>query len=122
HGKAVSASQAAGALREFFHFAYWLGRTYARGAKPPADASFSIEALPRLTQVAASTLAQLQEVARRFKETVEARDAAEAARLVSEGGRAALDAEIKALQAEIAAAKAANQAIPDRHDYREAET
>ena len=36
------------------------------------------------TQVAGATLAQLQEVARRFKETVEARDAAEAARRVSE--------------------------------------
>ena len=122
HGKAVSAGQAAGSLREFFHIAYWLARTYARGAKPPADAAFRIEALPRVTQVAATTLAQLQEVARRFKETVEARDAAEAARRVSEEGRAALEAEIKALQAEIAAAKAANQAVPDTHDYREAET
>ena len=72
--------------------------------------------------MAATTLAQLQEVARRFKETVEARDAAEAARRVSEEGRAALEAEIKALQAEIAAAKAANQAVADTHDYREAET
>ena len=35
-------------LREFFHVAYWLARTYARGAKPPADAAFRIEALPRL--------------------------------------------------------------------------
>src|SRR5436190_4623167 len=91
HGKSVSAAQAAGSLREFFHIAYWLARTYARGAKPPADATFRIEALPRVTQVAATTLAQLQEVARRFKETVEARDAAEAGRRVSEEGRAALE-------------------------------
>jgi type I restriction enzyme R subunit len=122
HGKAISVGQAAGALREFFHIAYWLVRTYARGAKPPADATFRIEALPKVTQVPASTLAQLQEVARRFKETVEAREAAEAARRVSEEGRAALEAEIKALQAEIAAAKAANQKVADKHDYREAET
>ena len=122
HGKQVSAGQAAGCLREFFHIAYWFARTYGRGTKPPADASFRIEALPRVTQVAAATLAQLQEAARRFKETVEARDAAEAARRVSEEGRAALEAEIKALQAEIAAAKAANQAVADAHDYREAET
>ena len=122
HGKSVSAGQAAGSLREFFHIAYWLARTYARGAKPPADATFRIEALPRVTQVAATTLAQLQEVGRRFKETVEARDAAEAARRISEEDRAALEAEIKALQAEIAAAKAANQAVADTHDYREAET
>jgi type I restriction enzyme R subunit len=122
HGKTVSAAQAAGSLREFFHIAYWLARTYGRGGKPPAEAAFRIEELPRVTQVAVTTLAQLQEVARRFKETVAARDAAEAARLVSEESRAALEAEIKALQAEIAATKAANQAVADTHDYREAET
>jgi type I restriction enzyme, R subunit len=96
HGKAVSSGQAATSLREFFHVAYWLARTYARGEKPPADAAFRIEALPRVTQVAAATLAQLQEVARRFKETVEAREAAEAARRASEEGRVALEAEINA--------------------------
>ena len=70
----------------------------------------------------AQTLAQLQEIGRRFKETVEQREAAEAARRVSEEGRAALEAEIKALQGEIATIKAANQAAADPHDYREAET
>src|SRR5271157_4769501 len=35
HGKPVSAMQASIALREFFHLAYWLARTYARGPKPP---------------------------------------------------------------------------------------
>src|ERR1700730_10251887 len=98
HGKPISAAQAGTALREFFHVAYWLARSYGRGAKPPADASFRIEALPRVTQVATTTLAQLQEAARRFKETVEARNAAEAARRASEEGRIALEAEIKALQ------------------------
>jgi type I restriction enzyme, R subunit len=114
--------QAATALREFFHVAYWLTRTYARGAKPAPDASFSIEALPRLSQVPTTTLAQLQEVARRFAESVRASEAAEEARRISEEGRAALQAEIGALQAEIAAAKAANRAVADTHDYREAET
>jgi type I restriction enzyme R subunit len=122
HGKPVTAAQAATALRELFHLAYWLARTYARGAKPPADAAFSIEALPRVTQVATTTLAQLQEIGRRFKATVEARDAAEAARRVSEEGRLALEAELAALKADIAATKAANQSTPDRHDYSEAAT
>jgi type I restriction enzyme, R subunit len=54
---------------------------------------------------------RLQEVARRFKETVEARDAAEAAQRFSEEGRAALEAEIEAPRAEIAATKAANQVV-----------
>ncbi len=122
HGKKVSTQQAATSLREFFHVAYWLARTYAKGAKPPADATFHVEALPRVSQVATTTLAQLQEVARRFTESVKAREAAEVARRVSEEGLEALEAEIKALQAEIAAAKAANQAVADTHDYREAET
>lgn len=122
HGKPVTPAQAATALREFFHLAYWLARTYARAAKPAPDIAFSIEALPRLAQVPQATLAQLQEVARRFKATVEARDAAEAARAASEDGRAALEAEIAALRAEIAGVKAANQAVPDAHDYRESET
>ena len=105
-----------------FHIAYWLARNYARDVKPPPDAAFRIEALPRLTQVPAQTLAQLQEIGRRFKATVEAREAAEAARRVSEDGRIALEAEIKALQEEIAAIKAANQKTADPHDYSEAET
>jgi type I restriction enzyme R subunit len=122
HGKTVSGSQATTALREFFHIAYWLAHNYARGAKPAPEAAFRVEALPRLAQVPATTLAQLQEIGRRFKETVEQREAAEAARRVSEDGRAALEAEIAALQTEIAAIKAANQAAADPHDYREAET
>ncbi|SEE39384.1 type I restriction enzyme, R subunit [Rhizobiales bacterium GAS191] len=122
HGKPVSSSQAMTSLREFFHIAYWLARTYAKGVKPAPDANFRVEAVPRLAEVPTTTLAQLQEVARRFKETVEARKAAEAARQVSEEGRAALEAEIRALQAEIAAAKVVNLAVADTHDYREAET
>jgi type I restriction enzyme R subunit len=122
HGKPVSAQQAAAALRELFHVAYWLARTYARGPKPAPDAAFRMEDLPRLAQVPAATLAQLQEAARRYVETVKARDAAEAARRVSEEGRAALEAEFKALQAQIATTKAANQTVADAHDYSEAET
>jgi type I restriction enzyme R subunit len=122
HGKPVSAGQAAGSLREFFDIAYWLVRTYTREPKQPPDVAFRIEALPKVTQVAATTLAQLQEVARRFKETVEAREAAEAARRASDEGRAALEAEIKEFQAEIARTKTMNFMVADTHDYREDET
>ena len=77
HGNPVSPAQVATALREFFHLGYWLARTYAKGAKPAPEAAFRIEALPRLTQVSATSLAQLQEIARRFQETVKTRDEAE---------------------------------------------
>ena len=122
HGKTVSTGQAATCLREFFHIAYWLAHNYARGAKPAPDSAFRIEGLPRLAQVPSQTLAQLQEIGRRFKENVEQREAAEVARKVSEDGRLALEAEIKTLQDQIAAIKAANQAAADPHDYNEAAT
>ncbi len=119
HGKPVSAMQAATALREFFHLAYWLARIYARGPKPPPEAAFKIEDLPRLTPVPAKTLAQLQEIARRFEETIRAREEAEKARLASEEGRAGLEDELAAARAEIAAIRALNQQVQDRHDYAE---
>jgi type I restriction enzyme R subunit len=122
HGKPVSAAQATNSLREFFDIAYWLARTYARGGKPAPDVAFSMEALPRLAQIERTTLAQLQEVERRFRATVEERKAVEAALAASEERRAAVEAEIAALRAEIAQVKAANEALPDAHDYRESET
>jgi type I restriction enzyme R subunit len=122
HGRTISAAQAATCLREFYHVAYWLAHNYARGEKPAPNSAFRAEALPRLAHVPSQTLAQLQEIGRRFKENVEAREAAETARRVSEDGRLALEAEIKALQEQIATIKAANQAAPDPHNYNEAET
>jgi hypothetical protein len=58
---AVKSPSAPAPCASSFTSPYWLVRTYGRGAKPPADAVFRIEVLPRVTQVAASTLAQLQE-------------------------------------------------------------
>src|SRR4051794_275332 len=118
----VALTPAITALRELFHFAYWLTRTYARGQKPDPSLTFSPEALPRTTQVAAATLKQLQEVARRFAETAKAREDAEQQRRISETERTRLEAEIAKLQAEVAAAKRANEARVDTHDYNEAQT
>jgi type I restriction enzyme, R subunit len=49
--RAVSPDKAVTAVRELFHVAYWLTRTYARGAKPAPGLVFSPQALPRITQV-----------------------------------------------------------------------
>ena len=54
--RAVPPDKAVIALRELFHFAYWLTRTYARGPKPSPGLAFSPQALPRTTQVAVATL------------------------------------------------------------------
>ena len=120
--RAVSPDKAVAAVRELFHVAYWLTRTYARGAKPGPGLTFSPQALPRTTPIAASTLKQLQEAARKFEESTKALAEAEQQRLASETQRAALEAELAALRAEVAAAKAANTTVADTHDYDEAAT
>jgi type I restriction enzyme R subunit len=107
-GEGVSAAQAADGLREFFAIAWWLARTYARAAKPPAGAAFRVDELPRAEGIAAVPLAHLQELARRFKLLEAARKAEEAKRLASAKDRAAREAEVQARQAATAAAKAAN--------------
>jgi type I restriction enzyme R subunit len=120
--RAVPPDKAVVALRELFHFAYWLTRTYARGAKPNPGLTFVPQTLPRTTMVAVATLKQLQEADQRYAETVRAREEAEQQKLASETLRAELEAEIAKLRAEVAAAKRANAAIVDTHDYDEAAT
>ena len=53
--RAVPPEKAVSAVRELFHVAYWLTRTYARGGTPAPNLAFSPQPLPRTTQVAAST-------------------------------------------------------------------
>lgn len=118
----VALPTAVTALRELFHVAYWLTRTYARGQKPDPQLAFSPDALPRTAQVATATLRQLQEIARRFAENAKAREEAEQQRLVSETERTRLEAQIAQLQAEVAAVRRANEAAADTHDYNEAQT
>lgn len=120
--RAVPAQNALTCVRELFHFSYWLVRTYARGPKPDAALSFDANALPQAVQVEASTLAKLQTLAKERDESAKALAEEQAARVKSDGDRAALDAEVKRLQAEIAAVKAANEKTADTHDYNEAET
>jgi len=120
--RAVAPEAATTALRELFHVNYWLVRTYARGAKPEAGLQFSTEFLPRTALVEATTLARLQEMAKRFAETSKAHEDAVAARVQTDQQRVELETEIARLQAEVAAAKHANQAAPDTHDYNEQQT
>jgi type I restriction enzyme R subunit len=120
--RAVAPANAIAAVRELFHFAYWLTRNYARGPKPAPNLAFSPQALPRTAQVTTASLKQLQEAARKFEESSQALADAEQKRLASETQRAALEAELVALRAEVAAAKAANAATPDTHDYNEEAT
>ena len=103
------------AVRELFHVSYWLTHTYARGAKPAPGLVFNQDALPKTTPVPKQTIDQLQ----RLESELGARDEKLSALLAD---KTALDDELKRLRAEIAAAKKANTAQADTHNYSEAET
>jgi type I restriction enzyme R subunit len=128
--RAVSTKDAQAAVRELFHVAFWLARHYARNvtARPEPSLQFRVELLPKppsasaaTAQTGASQSAQAAEQAALQKqaELLAERDSA---LLTAEQRSATLDAELAALRAEVAAAKAANTAQPDTHDYNEAQT
>jgi type I restriction enzyme, R subunit len=114
----VQSADALSVLRELFQVAFWLARNYGRsaGARPDPSLQFRIDLLPKADAAAgAQTQAALQKLAQDVAE----RDAAMA---VAQQKAAALDEELARLRAEVAAAKAANSAQPDEHDYNEAQT
>lgn len=111
----VNDTDAVNALRELFHFCYWLARTYGRTARPSPGLVFSQALLPIGTDTAPQSAEQLQ----KLEVSLKASDDKLAAALKKQ---AVLSDEVKQLQAEVAAAKKANAAEPDTHDYSEAET
>ncbi|MEV1144241.1 DEAD/DEAH box helicase family protein [Micromonospora sp. NPDC049799] len=118
-GTPVTTKEAVPVVRELFHVMYWIARHYTRDqAKVPASAlAFNPDLIPRPipSQVRQQTQAELKTLADKL--------AAQDAALAAEREKSAtLDAEVAKLRAEIAAAKAANEARPDDHDYDEAQT
>ena len=113
--RAVPESDALAAVRELFHVAYWLARTYGRVTRPSPGLAFNADALPRPAAVARQNAEQLQQLEASLRE----RDEKLAALLTD---KSALDEELKRLRAEVAAAKKAAAAQPDTHDYSEAQT
>jgi len=116
HGhRAIPLDDAMVSVRELFHVAYWLARTYGRAARPAPGLAFDASALPKATPVRGPTAEQLQQLEAGLRE----RDEKLAALLAD---KSTLDEELKRLRAEVAAAKQAAAAQPDTHDYSEAET
>jgi type I restriction enzyme R subunit len=113
--KAVQPGEAVVALRELFHVAYWLARTYARGAKPAPDLVFDAETLPKAAEVPRQTSVQLQKLEAGLRDQDEKLS-------VLLADKSALDEQLCRLRAEVAAAKKASAAQPDTHDYSEAQT
>ena len=111
----IHPSDALVAIKELFHLCYWFARRYARAAKPSPGLLFNPASLPKAAAVPKQTLDQLAALESQLRE----RDVKLATLLTN---HAALDEELVRLRAEVAAAKKANEAQPDTHDYSEAET
>lgn len=118
----ISEQSSITSIRELFHFSYWLVRTYAKGAKPTADIQFNPNLLQKTLTITASTVQQIKKMREDFDAREKALEQEREARLATEAEREKLNEEIKRLQAEVAAAKKANQAAPDTHDYNEEQT
>ncbi|HQR66106.1 MAG TPA: DEAD/DEAH box helicase family protein [Thermoanaerobaculia bacterium] len=113
--RAVPEADAVTAVRELFHVAYWLARTYARAERPAPALTFDPTALPGPVEAAKKTAEQLAALEASLRE----RDEKLAVLLAD---KASLDEQLKRIRAEVAAAKKAAAAQPDSHDYSEAET
>lgn len=103
------------ATKELFHVCYWLAHTYSKGEKPASGLTFNPSSLPQPAAVPSQTLDQRK----RLEQQLHERDEKLSALLAD---RTTLDAELARLREEVAAAKKANTAAPDAHDYSEAET
>ncbi|MFC3891409.1 DEAD/DEAH box helicase family protein [Lentzea rhizosphaerae] len=115
----IAPNDAVRVVAELFHVMYWIARTYSRTPKslPQPGIAFNLAVIPRppSMQMRLSKQAELQAQAEKY--------AAQDAALAEERKKNSdLDAELAALRAEIKAAKEANKARPDDHDYNEAET
>lgn len=113
--KKMLPSDAINATRELFHFCYWLARTYGRTKRPDGSLKFEFNLLPQAAAISPQTLKQLQ----KLEADLHAKDEHLSTVLAD---KAALDEELKKLREEIAAVKKTNTALPDTHDYSEAET
>ncbi|RPH53476.1 MAG: DUF4145 domain-containing protein, partial [Lysobacterales bacterium] len=112
--KAVMTTDSLVVVRELFHVAYWVARTYGRKGRPAPGLQFDATKLPK-SSIPRQTLDQLQ----KLESELQAHDEKLASLLADKN---ALDEELKRLRAEVAAARRETTAQRDTHDYREAET
>jgi type I restriction enzyme R subunit len=105
------------AVRELFHFCFWLARTYANNSssQPSPNAIFRADLLLKTAAAPAQTAAQVRKLA----EEISAKDAKLLEFRTIQG---TFTAELERLRAEVAEAKRQNQQQPDTHNYSEAET
>lgn len=112
--RAPGVSDAVQAVRDLFHFLFWVARMYAPPDVELADRAFDPALLPRPTAAVDDRAAVAK-----LEEKLAASD--EMARIEAER-RQQTEAEVAALRAQVAALKAANVAPAAAHDYDEAQT
>jgi type I restriction enzyme R subunit len=138
HGnQRIGSGDALRLVRELFHVLFWLARTYTRASDPKSLIAEwddkRVSQLVRADEAVAFTRDELQKQEAKFRAQIEAQHAQVEAREASiaevnatlterEAALAHINAELAALRAELAQAKAANLAVPDTHNYREADT
>jgi type I restriction enzyme, R subunit len=114
---AIKEKDALHLVEELFHFLYWLSRSYSPDAKNHPTVNFDRQLVPRPTAPSTPDLS-LQQL-----QTLEAQlSQADEMRRIAEARQQQTQQEIVALQAEIAALKQQNAAVPDSHNYNEAQT
>ena len=133
----VSRVDAMGLVRELFHTLFWLARTYTRASDPKQMAAdWDEQRVPFLVPAEEAiqlTREQLKKQETQFQSKLDAqlaelqqREQAMSAQAVTlaerEATLAALNAELAQRRQELAQARAAAIAIPDHHDYDEADT
>ncbi|MEO7854937.1 MAG: DEAD/DEAH box helicase family protein, partial [Rubrivivax sp.] len=107
------------ATRELFHLCYWLARTYGQRGRPDPGLPFNTTLLAKPAAAAPAAMPQTLDQLQKLEAQLAERDQKLATLL---GAKVSLDAELARLRDEVAAAKQANAATPDTHDYSEAET
>lgn len=138
HGnQRIGSGDALRLVRELFHVLFWLARTYTRASDPKSlVAEWDDKQVPHLVradEAVGFTRDELKKQEAQFRQQIEAQHAQIEAREASiaeanatlaerESALAQVNAQLAAMRAELAQAKAANIAVPDQHDYDEADT
>lgn len=104
-------------VEELFHFLYWLSRSYSLDAKNHPSISFDRTLIPQSSVASQPDLSrqQLQDLEAQLSQVDEMRRIAEVRQQQTEQ-------ELAALKAQLATLKQHNEAVPDPHNYNEAET
>lgn len=138
HGnQRIGSGDAMRLVRDLFHVMFWLARTYTRASDPKSITTEwsekQVPTLVRADEAVSFTRDELKKQEAKFQQRIselhasleerEVRLAEQAATLTErEALLAQVDAELAAHRAELAQAKQANLAVPDQHDYNEADT